>query len=89
MSGVKRQHSPDAMGAEERAPKSSKPESNSAPAAEVVVPDATHGQIRIEVKLGSTRKAARNDPKPPLSWGDIRRDVEDLLGDPRLDIGIP
>lgn len=89
MSGIKRQRSSNAIGGEERAPKSSKPESNSALAAEAIVPDATNGQVRIEVKLGSTRKAARNDPKAPLSWDDIRRDVEDFVGDPRLDIGIP
>lgn len=89
MSGVKRQRSSDAIGGEERAYKSSKPESNSVPVAEAVVSDATNGQVRIEVKLGSTRKAARNDPKPPLSWEDIQRDMEDFVGDPRLDTGIP
>lgn len=81
MSGIKRQHSSDAIGGEERDSKLSKPESNNVPAAEGVAPDTTGQQVRIDIKLGSALKAARNDPKPPLSMEDMLRDLMEMDGD--------
>ncbi|KAK6222381.1 hypothetical protein LQW54_001081 [Pestalotiopsis sp. IQ-011] len=83
MSGIKRQNSSDAIGGDERDSKLSKPESesNDVPAAEGAAPDATDQQLRIEIKLGSALKAARNDPKPPLSMEDILRDLRGMDGD--------
>ncbi|KAK6067153.1 pyridoxamine 5 -phosphate oxidase [Seiridium cupressi] len=72
MSSIKRQRSSDAISGDERDSKLSKVESN-APVAKAILPDAIDRQIRIDIKLGSTRKAAINDPKPTPTR-------EDLLG---------
>lgn len=35
--------------------------------------------VQITTKLGSSRKAARNDPKAPMTLEDFRRHLEDVL----------
>ncbi|ETS84836.1 hypothetical protein PFICI_02861 [Pestalotiopsis fici W106-1] len=77
MAGIKRQYSPDSVGEDERASKLSKPESNNASAvAHAILTKSTDRQVRIDVKLGSTRKGARNDPMPSFSIEDMRKDLE-------------
>jgi hypothetical protein len=76
MPNTKRQRSPSNSSATSGVSKVPKTGSGSTVTADADSPGAMDGDFRVIAKVGSARKAARNDPKPRMTFEPL---IEDFM----------